>query len=57
MSVSGTTPCNVGIESWSVKAKLKDDKLKGKMKIVFTSGSPKRARTTFLVTKGSPQGE
>ena len=53
VSVSGTTPCNLGIESWSVKAKLKDDKLKGKMKIVFSSGSPKRARTTFLVTKAA----
>jgi hypothetical protein len=55
LSVSGTTPCNAGIESWSVKAKLKDDKLKGKMKIVFLSGSPKRARTTFLVTKAPLQ--
>jgi len=55
VSVSGTTPCNTSIESWSVKAKLKDDKLKGKMKIVFATGSPKRARTTFLVTKAVAQ--
>jgi hypothetical protein len=51
VSLSGTTPCNASIQSWSVKAKLKDATLKGKMKIVFAAGSPKRARTTFSLTK------
>jgi hypothetical protein len=51
ISASGGPPCNLGIASWSLKAKLKATRLKGKMKIVFAQGSPSRATATFKAQK------
>jgi hypothetical protein len=52
VSMDGGTPCNTGIGSWKLRAKLKEDSLKGTMKIFFLPGSsPKKAKATFTATK------
>ncbi len=51
ISGSGTPTCRVDIASYSLRAKLKSSLLKGKMTIVFSAGSPRRAKAIFKATK------
>jgi hypothetical protein len=51
VKADGGTTCNTGISSWKLRGKLKEDSLKGSMKIFFSSGSPRKAKATFQATK------
>jgi hypothetical protein len=51
IKASGTSPCNLSVQKWSLTASLTPRKLKGKMKITFVQGSPKTAMDTFSATK------
>lgn len=51
VSMSGTPTCRADIAGYTVKAKLKGTLLKGKMIVTFSSGSPKKGKTSFKATK------